>query len=132
MQVRDGWKQRVSAKQGTVAVLVVIVLLGGMGVVSIREGHLPPIPSAFYGMLLATVWGPALWNWWQFGKRAFPFWRVVYLIGFSAFAGGNLLAPGVALREWIINIGTLAVLVVLGVSIFRPRSNVQTPHDTGL
>jgi hypothetical protein len=55
MQARDEWKQRVSAKQGVVAVLMVIVLLGGMGVVSMREGNLPPIPSAFYGMLLATV-----------------------------------------------------------------------------
>ncbi len=108
--------------------LVVVVLLGGIGIV--YNGRFPPIPPTFYGALLAIVWGRVLWDFRRYGKQMFSLWVVVYLIGYSAYMGGNLLAPGTAVREGVINIGLLLVLAFFARSIFVPRRRPQTPYDS--
>jgi hypothetical protein len=120
MQIRQEWKQPVEGKQGAFAILIAVLLLSGIGIMWLKDGHVPTLPTALWGVGLALVWGRTLWDWGKYGKQAFPFWRCVYMAGSSAFFGGHLLAGG-AVREWIIGIGIALIMTVFGLSIFDLR-----------
>ena len=111
MRVSHLGRQEVRPLDFWVAVVGVVFLLGGMGVYFMQSGHVPGIPRWLTAGGLVLVWGRALWDLVSQGRKAFPPFRAVLLVGFSLFLSGDLV-PSLGRASWVKDAGSL--LLTLG------------------
>lgn len=72
MRVSNLGRQEVRPLDFWVAVVGVMLLLGGMGVYSMQSGHASAVPRWLTAGVLMLVWARALWDVARQGRNAFP------------------------------------------------------------
>ena len=98
-----------------IAVAAVVVLLGGMGIYELQTGHVLHVsgisPLLCVGVLL-LVWGIAFSRLLKYGRRAFPWQRMVVLVGYTLFLGSYLWPNPPAVVSWVGNAGFLVFMAI--------------------
>lgn len=113
MKIREEAKQPISPLNFWVAVLLVVLLLGGMGLVFMRTGKVPSISRLAWGLPLLLIWGSNIVAFFRHGRRAFSRVQIVTQIGYTLLAGGHLMPHQTWLAICLENFG--AFLLVFNV-----------------
>lgn len=132
MRVSEFGRQEVRPEGFWVAVGAVVLLLVGFGVYSMQSGHASGVPRGLEAGLLALVWGRAACDAVRQGRRAFPLWRAVLLLGCALFLGSDL-GMSLGRASWVKDVGSLLMLSLLWPWVEfgkrRPMPPSEAPPD---
>ena len=90
MHINDHGKQRISRNATWIAVIFVVLLLGGMGVAFMSTGHVPSAPRWVWIAELPLVIGGSLFRLWRDGGKASSRAQWLFPIGFTLLALSNI------------------------------------------
>ncbi|MBC8134765.1 MAG: hypothetical protein H8F28_02630, partial [Fibrella sp.] len=93
-EIKEEWHATVPAKSFWIAVLAVAIPLCVLGFYNIETGDVPEVPSEFHVSSLVFLAVVVLYQLSKYGRRAFPFSRVMNILGLTLFFSSLLMAPG--------------------------------------
>ncbi len=126
MRVKEEWKQPVSRVDAWKAILLTVVLIAGilaLGQVIFQTRF----ERLGWAVSLLALWMPMAEAIFKQGWRVLRTSQTLCWVGYTFFAGGNILPHGTA-ASWMTNIGALLMIGALGVTIFdfnRTRKSVS-------
>lgn len=131
MRVSEFGRQGVSPRDFWVAMAAAMLLLGAGGAYFMQMGRMPPDdPPWLWAGLLLLVWGRAVFDLLRYGRRAFPLWRGMLILGCTLMAGSHVLPR---LGRWE-GLGTLLIMggLLLPYVAFgkRPPPAEAAPHES--
>ncbi|MBC7804834.1 MAG: hypothetical protein H7145_01670 [Akkermansiaceae bacterium] len=128
-KIKEEWRATVPAKSFWIAVLAVAVPLCIVGFYTIETGQVPKIPPTFHLALLVVLGVIVVYQLFKFGRRAFPFPRIIHLLGFTLLSSSILMAPGTPGKSVLDAAGSmfLGISVLLMLFRFGKRDDASAP-----
>ena len=110
MRLSEHARSVVRPRDAWIAVAIVVVLLGAMGIDQMLGGHLPSGAPWFWGGALILYWVAMLVPAFRYGRRALTWQRLIFPLGYTLFMVGQLWMHPPEAISWLANIGLLFVV----------------------
>lgn len=123
-EIREQWKQPVSRADAWKAILFTVVLLSGMLAFGQVVFH-SRFERLAWAILLLVIWIPMAEQLFKHGWRVLRNYQGVSFVGYTFFAGGNVLPQGMA-ASWLTSIGAL-LLIGAGISMLVDFNKSRNP-----
>lgn len=112
-EVKEHWKQPVKPSDAWKTILFAMLLIGGILAFGQVIFH-SRFERLGWAILLLVIWTPTVKQLVKHGWRVLQNYQGLFFVGYTFFAGGNILPQGRA-ASWLTSIGAL---LLIGAGIF--------------